>query len=402
MRDFKIFASIADIHIGRQSISAADIKMQLKKNFIKVLKSMIYLDAIIILGDIMHTAVSMNSDYAEVFYWFIDQIYRIARKKDSTIIIIKGTPSHDCSQLNNIKHYQDNDDGVDFRVYETIEEITLWDDYKVLILPDVRVKKDSEIEKYLVGKNRYDMIFGHGTIDTLQFFVQESENLSAKSYTYDPDVLMKICKGPIQFGHIHQYQNLRDRFYYAGPFTVLERGGYSAGFLITGIYNKDRSKYKVAYYPNPDSAQYYDFELTRKILAEYTIDEIIEAIELGIKDTKSNDLISIHITRNDTREDADKVLLLEEHFRRDRRISIVKKVKSAKTEEREKENNARKEKYAYVMDQNMELAPMMWKYFEEEIKPTMSEEQLRKVDFSEDTFRAILDGKYLFQNPSDK
>ena len=137
-------------------------------------------------------------------------------------------------------------------------------------------------------------------------------------------------------------------------------------------------------------------------MAEYTIDEIIEAIELGIKDTKSNDLISIHITRNDTREDADKVLLLEEHFRRDRRISIVKKVKSAKTEERERENNARKEKYAYVMDQNMELAPMMWKYFEEEIKPTMSEEQLRKVDFSEETFRAILDGKYLFQNSSGK
>ena len=50
----------------------------------------------------------------------------------------------------------------------------------------------------------------------------------------------------------------------------------------------------------------------------------------------------------------------------------------------------------------MELAPMMWKYFEEEIKPTMSEEQLRKVDFSEETFRAILDGKYLFQNSSGK
>ena len=34
---------------------------------------------------------------------------------------------HDNDQLNNIKSYVKNDDGVDFRVYDTVEEITLWD-----------------------------------------------------------------------------------------------------------------------------------------------------------------------------------------------------------------------------------------------------------------------------------
>ena len=111
----------------------------------------------------MHTIVSLNSDYAELFYWFIDKVYKIARKRGSTVVIVKGTISHDNDQLNNIKSYVKNDDGVDFRVYDTVEEITLWDDYKVLILPDVRVKQLKDIDD-LLEPRKYDMILGHGQI----------------------------------------------------------------------------------------------------------------------------------------------------------------------------------------------------------------------------------------------
>ena len=111
MRQFKVIAALADLHIGVRHISAATLKKQLKKHFFKPLEDLAYLDGIFILGDVMHTIVSLNSDYAELFYWFIDKVYKIARKRGSTVVIVKGTISHDNDQLNNIKSYVKNDDG---------------------------------------------------------------------------------------------------------------------------------------------------------------------------------------------------------------------------------------------------------------------------------------------------
>ena len=124
-RNFKIFAALADLHIGLNRITAASMKKQLKEHCIKVLERLPYLDGIFILGDMLHTVVSLNSEYSQLYLWFVDQIYKIAKKKGSTVIIIKGTPAHDNDQLSNIKSYTNKDDGVDFRIYEPIEETTI-------------------------------------------------------------------------------------------------------------------------------------------------------------------------------------------------------------------------------------------------------------------------------------
>ena len=389
MENYKIIAVIADIHIGRQTISADTFRKQLKAHFIDVLKNMNPLHGIFICGDILHTILSLNSENSEVFYWFINQVYKVARKKGATVIIIKGTPGHDNLQLQNIKSYQNNDDGVDFRVYDTVEEITVWDDYKVLVLPDVKVKQLEDIDKYLEVENKYDMILGHGTIDRMQFFIQESEQLSAHTYLYDVDKLMYACKGPIFFGHIHEYQTILNKFYYVGPFTVLERGGTTAGFIVCGIYDKDRSKFIVNHYDNPDSAQYYELVVNKKLIDEYPIDEIMETIDEIIEDAKPNDLITLRITRGDERDSADKVLMLEERYRKDKRFSIVKKVKSKQEEESEKKNQDLKDRYAYAMDQNLEMYEILWKYYQEDFLPSVDpESDIAKL--TEENFKRIV------------
>ena len=389
-RDFKIFAALADLHIGLNRITAASMKKQLKEHCIKVLEKLPYLDGIFILGDMLHTVVSLNSEYSQLYLWFVDQIYKIAKKKGSTVIIIKGTPAHDNDQLSNIKSYTNNDDGVDFRIYETIEETTIWDNYHILILPDVKVKKDSEYEKYLTKDKKYDMILGHGMIDSMKFFTQESETMPTKSYTFDTKDLIASSKGPVMFGHIHQYQHIKNHFYYAGPFTLLERGGTDAGYIIGGIYDKDRSKFKIEHYINTDAADYYDLHITRSILSTFSIDEIFKAIDELISDCKENDLITLRITRSDTLEDADKVYMLESRYRKDKRISIVKKVKSKKEEEHEKENQERKEKYSYVMDTNLSMAEILFKYYETEVIPTLPDKFSPAAKITEADFRRIL------------
>lgn len=389
MRDFHTFVSIADIHIGRESIPASEMKAQLKEHFFKVIKQFRYLDGIFICGDILHTIISLNSDNSEVFYWFIDQVYKIARKKNSTVIIVKGTQSHEHSQLNNIKHYQMNDDGVDFRVYDTVEEITIWGNYKVLVLPDLKVKKLKDIDERLELPNQYDLILGHGTIDAMQFFVQESEHFSYKTYLFDVDKLSRACRGPILFGHIHQYQRIQKQFYYVGSFTTLERGTTSAGYLVGAIYDQDRSKFVINRYLNPDSAKFYELTVTKELLSEYHIDDIMEELDEMLAEMKPNDLVTLRIVRGDERDSADKVLMLEERYRKDPRISIVKKVKTDKEEEIERQNQFLRDRYSYAWDTGLEMHEIMWRYYQEDVLPKLEEGSPLKT-LTEDDFKRVL------------
>lgn len=390
MRNFKIFVCLADLHIGNKNVSAKDMKKQLKEHFFKEVKKYKYLDGIFILGDILHTIVSLNSDYSEVYLWFIDQVYKLARKKKSTVIIIKGTQSHDNDQLSNIRSYMLNDDNVDFRIYEQIEEITIWDDYKVLVLPDVKIKKYADMDKYFITDKKYDIILGHGIIDTMRYFVQESEHMSSKTYVYSVENLKKACNGPILFGHIHQYQEIRDQFYYVGPFTLLERGGINAGYLTVGMYDNDRSKFKVEQYINPSSARYLDLNINKKIMDECAIDQIVEAIDDIISDTKENDLITLRIIRGDAIDSIDKIAILEARYRKDKRINIVKKIKTKSEEESEQKNKERKDKFAYCMDNNLDMSEIMYRYYESEIMPTLGDKNSLAAKITIDDFKRIL------------
>ena len=390
MRDFKIVTALADLHIGNKNISAENMKKQLKKHFFHEVKKYKYLDGIFILGDVLHTIVSLNSDYSEVYLWFIDQVYKLARKKNATVIIIKGTQSHDNDQLSNIKSYQNNDDNVDFRIYETVEDITIWDDYRLLVLPDIKSKELSDIDKYLTEDKKYDFILGHGVVDTMKFFIQESEHMSSKTYVFDIEKLKASCKGPILFGHIHQYQIIRDQFYYVGPFTLLERGGINAGYVTVGICNSDRNKFKVEQYVNPDSATYLDLNISKNLIDSYPIDDIIEAIDEILEDTKDNDLITMRITRGDAIDSIDKIAILETRYRRDRRISIVKKIKTKAEEISEQKNQERKEKFAYVMDNNLSMSDIMYRYYQTEVIPTIADKDSLAAKLSIDDFRRIL------------
>ena len=105
MREYKIIAALADLHIGVKHITANTLKKQLKKHFFEPLEQFSVLDGVFILGDLLHTVLSLNSDYSELFYWFITKLYNLAKKRNLVVVIIKGTISHDNDQLNNIKNY---------------------------------------------------------------------------------------------------------------------------------------------------------------------------------------------------------------------------------------------------------------------------------------------------------
>lgn len=368
----KIISILADLHIGNKRCPADVFKAQLEKHYFAKMELAYRLDAIFVLGDLMHTIVSLNSDYSELFHWFISRLYKLARKTGCSVLILKGTPSHDNDQLNTIKHYQNNADDVDFRVFDhiTVTELFGW---RILVLPDVRVKKDSDIEDYL-NDGKYDIILGHGTIDKMQFVQQESENMPMKSYVYKCKDLCKCSRGPVLFGHIHQYHEYYKKFYYCGSFTLLERGNTDAGYLMCAISTKDPSKYLVDRIINTDSPRYFDIKLDVEDVLENSIEDICEAIDYYIEDASEHDLISLRINRDNSNSTSDKVLMIESRYKPDRRISIIKKIITPDEEEKNNKLAERKDKYSYMFDPELSVPEIMFRYYEEDVRPTLNPE----------------------------
>ena len=395
-RGYKIIAVCADLHIGVKSVPPAEMKKQFKKHFFGVLEKLAVLDEIVVAGDLSHTILSLNSEASNLYLWFVNKLYKLARKKGAGVLIIRGTPSHDVDKLRNIAYLQDNEEGVDFRIYDTVEEITLFDDYKVLVLPDVRVKQLQDIDKYL-KPNKYDLIFGHGMTDKFQAFISEVENQPAKTYVYDTNRLMEASKGPVVFGHVHQYQSVIDKtshkpkFFYCGPFTIMERATHDPGWLLIGIDDSNHRNYKVEHIDNPDSADFIEMEVTGSMLTDIPIDDLIGAIDEVAADAKANDLITLRIVRGDDQESAAKVLMLETRYRKDSRFSIVKKIKNKKEQEREARQAERKERYSYLLDQNPPLHEILFQYYQSDVKPTLADQSSKEANLTEEDFRRALE-----------
>lgn len=368
---YKILTCISDIHIGNKNISANDYKKMLENNYFKPMEQMFRLDAIIVAGDVSDTVISLNSDYGELYLWFFNRLYKVAkkRKEDVKIIVVKGTKSHDLDHLSTVKHLEKNDDGIDFRIYENFQIDYLFEDYKMLILPDIKINKKMKqhVEELLEGQ--YDIVIGHGFTDKINFGSQESENLNTEAYHFSLRKLMGNCKGPILFGHYHVHTNVQNKFYYCGSFTKLERGEGTHGFLVIGINDEDHSQFVVEQYLNKDSIDYHRIKITEKDLSEYDAHDMIDAIKSFILSCGKNDLFTINIKIENNTYVTDKVYMIDDAFRGNKYVSIVKKVYDKKEEENHVSISNKKERLRYIFDQGLSVQEVFTRYYNEEIRP---------------------------------
>ena len=85
--------------------------------------------------------------------------------------------------------------------------------------------------------------------------------------------------------------------------------------------------------------------------------------------------------------------MLETRFQRDRRFSIVKKILSEKEIEREAKVKERKEKYAYLLDETIELPSILWSYYQTDVKPTIPDQTSLAASLTEQDFKDALERK---------
>ena len=349
-RDFKVIACIADVHIGNKAISWKEYKYQLKKGIIEKLKCINFLDGIVICGDTTHYQISLNSEYANVFQWFIFSLVKIAMEHNAFIRIIKGTKSHDLDQLENLRQYEDIEN-LDFKIINDYMIETI-DGYNYAYIAENYIKDSvHDYYKEIFDKpdGYFDMMFLHGTIEPCKFVTQDSENINTNAPIFRLKDLYKVCRGTIQAGHIHTPMVFQNKFFYIGSALRTAHGEEEdKGFNIV-IDIKSKNKYRVDKIVNEYIFNFKILELSNMFIEKNDIDHIVDYVETYI-DKHKIDKLSLKVTAIDKEDTCVKIQMLKKYFSKNPNITQSFKLLSEKSYEREIQNIERKEKKEYLKD----------------------------------------------------
>lgn len=347
-RSFRVIAAIADVHIGNKSISHKEYKYQLKHGVIKKLKQLAFLDMIVICGDLLHCQISMNSNYAEVFFWFIDEIISVAREKNAVIRIIKGTKSHDLDQLDTIKFYENYED-INFKVVDDYYTESILNMNLAYIAQEYINEPIKKHFNSILGKrNFYDIIFGHMTIEQTQFSEQNSENIDTHAPVFKLEDLFK-CANLIISGHIHVPLEFSSRFYYVGSVLRTAHGEEEPKGWDLIVYDTEEKLYRVDKIINEFTFNFNTLNLDNSFIEMNDIDTIVKHVEDFMKERKT-DKLSLKITCIDKKDSTVKIELLKKYFAKNTNITTKFKLMSEKSYSEIESNTKKREIEPYLKE----------------------------------------------------
>jgi len=379
----RISAHIADIHIGVHTITAEEIKYQLYERFIKPLSELAILDLITVNGDVSHLSLSFNSKLAEVYIWFFDSIVSIAKKKNAAIIVVQGTLSHEYDQLDNVKVYQSS-----VEMYFASEPMVVeTKGMRIYCLPDIHIKnKEDESKLYSFPDGHFDMVLGHGSITETQFIKQESEHAISKNIVYESKQLVRICKGPILFGHIHSPMKFLGRIFYINSFTRYIHGEEAdKGWMLTA-YIPETAQFIAERVINDLAFNFNIFTVSHQLFDKLDADELVKKIDKFVKEYKV-DRLCLELNYMATDANIAKIQILRNYYSRDKHVNKLKIKALSKKEAQLIEQNERQieeNKKSYLTDKSLTFEEKLQRFIEEEYNVKVPISKLHTVFTSDD------------------
>lgn len=220
---------IADIHFG-----AMEPKTEyeiLKEQFVDQIVKLPKIDIISIDGDLFDHKMMGNSDGIRYAVQLVDDLVTISRMKNSTLVILAGTLSHDANMLKMFYHLL-NDKTVDVRIVESIR-FEYIKGIKILCIPELYGMDESIYREFLFNSGWYDECFIHGTFKGAVY----GDNVGAGRLFTPEDFI--YCMGMVISGHVHKPGCFAGYYYYTGcpiryKFNEEEPKGY---LLVTHDLN---------------------------------------------------------------------------------------------------------------------------------------------------------------------
>lgn len=378
MKNTYVGLIIADVHVG--AMDPTMLHNELRNSFLSYIESLKVLDFIIIAGDLFDSRISLNSEHAKHLFYFLRDLIQICSDRNIKLRIIKGTESHDNKQLEIIKYITMGD----VKIISTVTEEDLFDDMKVLYIPEEYMNNMNEFYGEYLNDKTYDMIFGHGLVNDVAFIakMQESEVTMSKAPVFDSNKLLSICKGPIFFGHIHKAQCIKDRLFYVGSFSRWVFGEEEKKGFMSVAYTPDSGLFKTEFIENKYAKEF------NTMIIDYNSDFYkndehmqIEYILSLINNLEIHKLRIIFNIPEDYPNPALLTNLINDVFSKYSNIKVIIKNNSKekqKKEEMEKKIKALIDTYDFIFDKGVSTEEKLSRYIKIKYNKDITVDQVRQ------------------------
>ena len=356
---------IADIHFGKKDDNR--LYSELKTNFLNVIEEIQNddnenkINMVCIAGDLFDRIIKMNEYSAKIIFDFVSDLCYFGKKYGVFIRILKGTKTHDFNQLQVFKSLEIKYSN--FRIIETVETEYI-KELKFLYLPE---EYPENIYNYYSSylNDTYDCIIGHGMIDSVAFVPQDdSERIVRNAPVWKLEDLMNICKGPVIFGHIHDFHEFKDKVYYCGSFSRFSFADKEdKGFLVFNINKENPENYEGTFYENEDAPTY-------KVINIDDISNLDNEAKLKLinKTKKEYDFVKIKANKNNNETlDIIKNITSEDP-------SIKMEIKNVSVED-----NKIDEKYLFILRREYDIYNTIKKFIEIKYNKNISLEKIKSI-----------------------
>ena len=343
-----IEAHIADLHFG-----VMDPKVQyeiLMEQFISKLWKLQCLDIISINGDIFDHKFMGNSEAIMYATMFVDEVVRLAKSKNSTVIIIHGTNSHDSSQTKIFYHYL-SDKTVDVRIIERCQ-FEIVKGKRILCIPELYGFPAEYYRKLLFHSGVYDAVYMHGTLRGAIYGKNESILGSNREPVFSMDHFA-LCRGPIISGHNHIQGCHDSHFYYCGsPYRWQFGEEQSKGFLILlhNITNKE-------YYVNFEEITSFRYDT---INLDSMINEDPKKVIEYVKELQANGIHNVKVKF--TKQNEENLNIIKKYFYNSNSVKVEGVDQSTFVKQATEEVLDKYKEYDYMFDKNLKEEDILVRY----------------------------------------
>lgn len=343
--------TIADIHIGKKDTEM--LRKELNQYFIESLEDLKgTIDIITIAGDYFDRIIRFNEPAGILAIDIMEYLIKYCKDNNTQLRILQGTRSHDNNQLDVFGNYEKDFPNF-FKIIRKVntEKIVLGGkERNILYLPEEYPSNPDDYYKEYFDKEEgyYDLIFGHGMTDVVGFdfsnWGDDSENISLGTPVHNTDNLIKLSKGPVIFGHIHNMKSYKDKFFYTGSFSRYAFDSQEEkGFLLAYLNSEDFNDFEVGFIENEDAPTYGIINIDNINLKEG--EDLFKIIE-----TMTNQFTYSKIISSD-----------ENNLKLMRQLS--EKESSIKIETKKKENKSViDDKYSFILENNLSTEETIQKY----------------------------------------
>ena len=337
MQDLFVEAHIADLHFG--CIDPLTEYKILNEQFLNYIEQMNVLDIVSINGDIFDHKFMASSEAVIYAINFIQRLIDICKRKNTTIILISGTGSHDADQLKLFTPFLNQGCNI-YIIFEA--QFIYVKGKRILCVPEMYNMGKKYYEDLMYFDGLYDSCYMHGSFVGAVIGKNQRDLDSNREPVFDMQDFGN-CKGPIISGHIHVHNCYKNDFYYCGcPIRYKFGEEEPKGFLIL-LHNLKSRKY-IVHFEEIKSFRYDTINLDDMLTRDpkYIIDYINNLYSQGI------DHIRVVFTKQ-----SPSIELIRRYYLNKTYVKVVTKFEEEKIKEELQQMNQKYSQYDYLFDGNL-------------------------------------------------